>query len=228
MPAESFGAALQYFTGSKEHNVVLRGPGQEPRAEDQRIRRLSGRRPRERYLCRPDRGRSLRALDCRFPPEIREARFEFAWAAAGPLPRLVEVDDMRGDLHMHTTATDGRATLEEMVAAARHRGLAYIAITDHSKRVSMANGLDERGAGTMGPDRRLNATLTGLRVLKGVEVDILERGGLDLPTMCLAEADWVVASVHYGQKQPREQITAASSAPWKTRTSRRSPIPRAG
>ena len=110
---------------------------------------------------------------------------------------------------MHTTATDGRATLEEMIAAAQAGGFSYIAITDHSKRVSMANGLDEsRLRAQWAEIDRLNATLTDLQVLKGVEVDILERGGLDLSDDCLSEADWVVASVHYGQNQSREQITA--------------------
>ena len=109
---------------------------------------------------------------------------------------------------MHTTATDGKATLEEMVAAAQARGLKYIAITDHSKRVTMANGLDgQRLRQQWKQIDELNDKLSGITVLKGVEVDILERGGLDLTDDVLAEADWVVASVHYGQNQPREQIT---------------------
>jgi DNA polymerase (family 10) len=109
---------------------------------------------------------------------------------------------------MHTTYTDGRATLDEMVLAARERGLKYIAITDHSKRVTMARGLDgERLNKQWDEIDRLNATLDGFEVLKGVEVDILEKGGLDLPDDVLARADWVVASVHYGQNQPRAQIT---------------------
>ena len=142
------------------------------------------------------------------PPELREARREFDWAKTGKLPKLIELDDLRGDLHMHTTETDGKATLEEMVAAARARGLQYIAITDHSKRVSMARGLDAtRLRAEWKAIDKLNKTLQGFRVLKGIEVDILEKGGLDLDDDVLAEADWVVASVHYGQNQPREQIT---------------------
>jgi DNA polymerase (family 10) len=109
---------------------------------------------------------------------------------------------------MHTTATDGKASLEQMVAAAQARGLKYIAITDHSKRVTMARGLD---AGRLREQwaeiDRMNQKLSGFRILKGIECDILERGGLDLDDEVLAEADWVVASVHYGQNQPREQIT---------------------
>jgi DNA polymerase (family 10) len=139
---------------------------------------------------------------------MREAREEFAWAAEGKLPKLIELDDLVGDLHMHTTATDGKATLEEMVEAARARGHEYIAITDHSKRVTMANGLDGAKLRRQWKEiDKLNKSLRGFKVLKGVEVDILERGGLDLPDDVLAESDWVVASVHYGQNQSREQIT---------------------
>ena len=146
-------------------------------------------------------------LPC-FPPELREARREFEWADAGELPELIELDDIRGDLHMHSTWTDGLASIEEMAAAAKQRGLKYIAITDHSKRVTMVGGLDgDQLRQQWAEIDKLNKRLSGITVLKGVEVDILERGGLDLPDDVLAEADWVVASVHYGQKQSREQIT---------------------
>ena len=136
-----------------------------------------------------------------------QKRCEFDWAAEGELPRLIELDDIRGDLHMHTTATDGEATLEEMIEAARKRGLSYIAITDHSKRVSMARGLDEK---RLLEEWKLidevNAKLgKSFTVLKGVECDILEKGGMDLSDQVLEQADWVLASVHYGQQQPREQ-----------------------
>jgi DNA polymerase (family 10) len=150
-----------------------------------------------------------RALDLPwFPPEIREARQEFAWAASGKLPKLIEVTDLVGDLHMHTTASDGKATLREMVVAAIDRGLKYIAITDHSPRVSMANGLTpERLRQQWDEIDRLKTEFDDFSILKGIECDILEKGGMDLPDDVLAEADWVVASVHYGQQQPREQIT---------------------
>ncbi len=142
------------------------------------------------------------------PPELREARGEIELALQGRLPRLLEWEDIRGDLHMHTNVTDGRASLQEMVEAARKRGYAYIAITDHSKRVTMARGLD---AGRLRQHwqaiDRVARRVKGMAVLKGVEVDILENGTLDLPDEVLAEADWVVASIHYGQNQPREQIT---------------------
>jgi DNA polymerase (family 10) len=205
VPAESFGAALQYFTGSKDHNVILRGMAKDRGLKINEYGVYRG----DKYIAGRTEEEVYAAMDlpC-FPPEIREARQEFEWAAAGKLPDLIELDDLRGDLHMHTTETDGQATLEEMVAAARARGLKYIAITDHSKRVTMANGLDgKRLRKQWAAIDRLNEKLTGFTVLKGVEVDILEKGGLDLPDDVLAEADWVVASVHYGQNQPREQIT---------------------
>ena len=144
-----------------------------------------------------------------FPPELREARQEFRWAEEGKLPDLVELGEIRGDLHMHTNATDGRNTIEEMVAAAQSRQLQYIAITDHSKRVSMAQGLDtERLLAQWKEIDQINQQIgEQFELLKGVECDILEEGGMDLPDHVLAKADWVLASVHYGQKQSEEKIT---------------------
>jgi DNA polymerase (family 10) len=122
---------------------------------------------------------------------------------------LIELRDLRGDLHAHTTATDGTATLEQMIAAAREHGHQYLAITDHSQRVAMARGLDPpRLRAQWREIDRWNERLGGsFTVLKGIECDILEKGGLDLPDDVLAQADWVLASIHYGQKQPRQQIT---------------------
>jgi DNA polymerase (family 10) len=205
VPAESFGAALQYFTGSQAHNVVLRGMAKQRGLKINEYgvfrgeKRLAGDTEEEVYA----------ALDlpC-FPPELREARMEFLWVAAGGLPKLVEVDDIQGDLHMHSTWTDGLATIEEMAEAARRRGLKYIALTDHSKRVTMVGGLDGNKLRQQWQEiDHWNHTHRGLKILKGVECDILEAGGLDLPDDVLAEADWVVASVHFGQNQPREKIT---------------------
>jgi DNA polymerase (family 10) len=205
VPAESFGAALQYFTGSKEHNVVVRG-----RAKDH------GFKLNEYGVFRGDElvaGRTEAEVYAAvglpyFPPEMRENRREFQWAESGPLPTLIEAADIVADLHMHTNATDGTEPLESMVAACQARGLKYIAITDHSQRVSMANGLTpDRVREQWDAIEKLNAKLKGFQVLKGIEVDILEKGGLDLPDDVLADADWVMASVHYGQNQPREQIT---------------------
>ena len=146
------------------------------------------------------------------PPELREARLEFDLARGGAMPELIEAEAIVGDVHMHTTESDGKGTLDEMVAAALARGLKYIAITDHSPRVSMANGLNGDRLRRQWEqidkiNERLKSGRKSFRVLKGVECDILEKGGMDLPDDVLAEADWVVASVHYGQNQPGEQIT---------------------
>lgn len=205
VPAESFGAALQYFTGSKEHNVELRSRAKALGLKINEYGVFRG----DKYVAGRSEEEVYAALGLPwFPPELREARREFEWADAGALPQLVTLDDIRGDLHMHTSESDGSATIEEMAAAARRRGLKYIAITDHSKRVTMANGLNgARLRRQWAQIDKLNATLTGFTVLKGVEVDILERGGLDIEDDVLAEADWVVASLHYGQNQPRAQIT---------------------
>jgi DNA polymerase (family 10) len=148
------------------------------------------------------------------PPEIREGSDEIALAERDALPRLVTLDDIRGDLHMHTNATDGEDTLGEMVRAAIARGLSYVAITDHGQRVTMAHGLDRKRLLRQWDEiDRLNEALAQdgqppIVVLKGIEVDMLEKGGLDFPDEVLERADWVVASLHYGQNQPRDRITA--------------------
>jgi DNA polymerase (family 10) len=210
VPAESFGAALQYFTGSKDHNVILRGLAKQRglKINEYGVFKVKG--DREEYLAGATEKEVYATLDLPvFPPELREARREFEWAAEGKLPKLIELRDIQGDLHMHTTATDGHATLEQMVAAARQRGLKYIAITDHSQRVSMARGLDPRRLLAQWKQiDALNRQLQGeFLVLKGIECDILERGAMDLPDDVLAQADWVLASIHYGQKQSAQQIT---------------------
>jgi DNA polymerase (family 10) len=225
VPPKSFGAALQYFTGSKDHNVVLRGMAKDRglRINEYGVFKSAAAGGSDAGDSEPDftdvnsplyvAGRTeeevYSALNLPwFPPEVREARQEFAWAAAGALPDLIELTDLRGDLHMHTTASDGKATLREMAVAARQRGLGYIAITDHSPRVSMARGLNaERLREQWKEIDRVNREFNDLVVLKGIECDILEKGGMDLPDDVLAEADWVIASVHYGQQQSREQIT---------------------
>ena len=210
VPRESFGAALQYFTGSKEHNVELRGRAKQRglKINEYGVYRVDG---KEQTRIAGETETAVYAaigLPC-FPPELREARREFEWADAATIPPLIELSDIRGDLHMHTTASDGKATLREMAAAAQALGLSYIAITDHSPRVTMANGLDGKRLRAQWREiEKLNRELDGaLLMLKGVECDILESGQLDLPDDVLAEADWVVASVHYGQNQSREQIT---------------------
>jgi len=201
---ESYGAALQYFTGSKEHNIVLRRRAQERglKLNEYGLFRgevsVAGRTEEEVY----------RALDLPWiPPELREDRGEIEQAEQGRLPRLIELDDIRGDLHMHTTATDGTATILEMVDGARAKGLEYIAITDHSKRVAMAGGLDApRLREHWANIKAVRSQTSGIHVLCGIECDILEDATLDLPDDVLVEADWVLAVLHYGLKQPREQI----------------------
>lgn len=205
VPEESFGAALQYFTGSKEHNIVLRH-----RAKQRGLKiNEYGVFRDEQYIAGRTEEEVYAALGLPWiPPELREARREFEWADAGVLPALIEPGDLRGDLHAHTDWSDGLNTIAEMAEAARARGLSYLAITDHSQRVSMAGGLDaDRLRRQWDEIDRLNARWSDFTLLRGIEVDILERGGLDLPDDVLARADWVVASVHYGQRQPREQIT---------------------
>ncbi|MEO2015986.1 MAG: DNA polymerase/3'-5' exonuclease PolX [Fuerstiella sp.] len=200
----SYGAAMQYFTGSKEHNVVVR-----QRAKDMGLKvneygvfrgddQIAGATEEDVYG----------ALDLPWiPPELRENRREFDLAATGVMPRLVEVGDIKGDLHMHTTASDGAASIVEMAEAAKARGLKYIAITDHSKRVSMANGLDATRLRAHWDDiRAAREQIDGIELLCGIECDILEDATMDLADDVLAEADWVVAVLHYGLQQPREQI----------------------
>lgn len=191
---ESFGAALQYFTGSKAHNIEIRRRAQARGLKVNEYgafrgaRRVGGRTERDVY----------RAVGLPWiAPELRENRGEFEAAENDRLPKLVELEDLRGDLHLHTRATDGRASIEEMAAAAQRFGLEYIAVTDHSRAVRIANGLDEkRLREQLDAIDRYNDKGGGLTVLKGIEVDILEDGSLDLPDAVLDLLDVVVASVH--------------------------------
>lgn len=210
VPKESFGAALQYFTGSKDHNVLIRGHAKQMglkvnewgvfEMNDSNESQVAGQTELEVY-------ESLNLPY--FPPEIREARRELEWAENSELPQLIELADIQGDLHMHTTATDGKASIEEMADSARALGLSYIAITDHSKRVSMANGLNsDRLLEQWKKIDQINANHENdFVILKGIECDILEAGGMDLPDDILAQGDFIIASIHYGQNQSRQQIT---------------------
>lgn len=194
VPQVSFGAALHYFTGSKAHNIAIRRLGQQRRLKINEYgvfkgtKRVAGTTEESVY----------RAVDLPFiAPELRENRGEIEAARAGKLPALIDVADIKGDLHVHTNATDGHNTLKEMVEAAQARGYAYIAITDHSRRVTVANGLDPQRLRKQTDEiDRLNQKLKGIIVLKGIEVDILEDGTLDLPDPVLAELDIVVGAVH--------------------------------
>lgn len=210
VPEESFGAALQYFTGSKEHNVVLRGMAKQAglRVNEWGVYQIEG--EEQRRIAGESEENVYDAIGLPvFAPESREGRFEFGWAESDDFPEMVREQDIQGDLHMHTVATDGSATIAEMAAAAIQRGLKFIAITDHSKRVAMAGGLDsDRLLDQWKEIDDFNMTLdSDFVVLKGIECDILESGGMDLPDEVLAQADWVIGSLHFGQSQPRQQIT---------------------
>ncbi|MEC9095355.1 MAG: DNA polymerase/3'-5' exonuclease PolX, partial [Planctomycetota bacterium] len=207
---DAFGAALQYFTGSKDHNVELRGRAKPLglKINEYGVFRVDG--DNETYVAGATEKEVYLALNLPyFAPEIREARSEFIWAADKTIPELINLEQIQGDLHMHTTATDGKASIEEMAAAAKARGLKYIAITDHSQRVTVANGLNpERLLEQWNEIDRLNASRDDdFIILKGIECDILESGPLDLPNEVLEQADWVIASVHFGKKQTGQQIT---------------------
>jgi DNA polymerase (family 10) len=203
---ESRGAALQYFTGSKAHNITLRDRAISKglklneygifKVEDDS--RIAGATEEEIYA----------ALDLDFvPPELREDRGEIDAAKRKTLPRLIEHAHLRGDLHMHTTESDGRASIADMARAAHAAGLEYIAITDHSKALSMANGLDEARALAHAARIRAESGRHGVQLLAGIECDILSDGRLDLADDCLAQLDIVIASVHSAFGQDRQQMT---------------------
>jgi len=205
LAAESYGAALLYFTGSKEHNIVLRSRAQKMglTLNEYSLARLDDNTPVASATEEEIYG--VLGLDW-IPPELRENSGEIDAAAEHRLPKLVELGDIRGDLHMHTTESDGRATLQEMADAARERGLAYIAITDHSKSLAMTNGLDEKRAVAFAHQvREMDQRELGLRVFSGLECDIMRDGAMDLANDALAELDWVVGSVHsYMNLEPAE------------------------
>src|SRR6266851_1402002 len=211
----AFGAAMQYFTGSQAHNIELRKIAQakQLKLNEYGVFRgekcVSGRTEQDVY--------GALGLDW-IPPEMRENRGEIALAKEHNLPKLVTLEDIRGDLQMHTDASDGKATLADMAEAARALGYAYIAITDHSPRMSMAGQTPEELRAQWKQIDALNTRLRSLRVLKSVEMDILESGKLDLPDDVLVEADYVVATIHYGLKQSERQLTdrllGAIDHPW--------------
>ena len=205
VPAVSFGAALYYFTGSKSHNIAVRALGLEHGLKIneygvfRRTRRVGGRTEQE----------VLEAVGLPWiPPELREASGEIQAARAGRLPRLVELQDIRGDLQVHTSATDGVNDLSEMVDAARRLGYEYVAITDHTRAVRVANGLTRADFHRQfRAIDRLQKRLSGLTILKGAEVDILENGDLDLDAGTLSELDVVIVAVHSGFNLSRSAMT---------------------
>jgi DNA polymerase (family 10) len=214
--AESFGAALHYFTGSKAHNIAIRKLGQARGLKINEYGVFKG----KRRVAGDTEASLYAALDLPYiAPELREDQGEIEAARRGALPRLVERADLVGDLHAHTKATDGRNTLREMAESARAHGLGYLAITEHSRRETMAHGLDPvRLAKQIDEIDRLNRELRGVTLLKGIEVDILEDGALDLPDSVLAGLDLVIAAVHgkfnLSRARQTERILAAMERPY--------------
>jgi DNA polymerase (family 10) len=207
LPPESFGAALLYFTGSKSHSVILRQRALKlgytlneyglARLSDEK--RVAGKSEEEIY--------AKLGLDW-IPPELREATGEIEAAEEHKLPALVREEDLHGDVHMHTVTTDGRNTIEEMAEAARSRGYQYMAITDHSKNLAMANGLDDKRAEEhIRLIRSVDKETKGIRIFTGIEVDILAGGELDLSDSVLEQMDVVIASVHSHFQQEPERMT---------------------
>src|SRR6267378_47600 len=207
LPPESFGAAMQYFTGSKAHNVALRQRALKmgftlneyalATLEDEKP--VAGATEEEIY--------AKLKLDF-IPPELRENLGEIEAAAGHTLPVLLEQSDIRGDVHMHTVETDGRNTIEEMAEAARERGYEYMAITDHSKNLAFANGLtDERALAHIERIRAVEKKMKGIRIFAGIEVDILGDGSLDLSDSVLEQMEIVIASVHSLFNQDRATMT---------------------
>ena len=229
IPQEHFGAALMYFTGSKEHNVKLRGRALakgmtlnewglykvtiETRAEGGRSGGRVEKQTAHAPSAKPQAARTeteiYEKLGLTFvPPEIREDRGEIELAEEGKLPKLITLKDIRGDLHMHTTASDGTETIEAMAQAAKERGYAYIAITDHSKSQVIANGLTaERLLKHVEAIRKVDARMKGIRILAGCEVDILVDGRMDFEDSVLKELDVVIASPHVSLKQDERKAT---------------------
>jgi DNA polymerase (family 10) len=217
----SYGSALNYFTGSKEHNIRLReiaiqkgmklseyGVFKEPgRAKPKR--RAGDRAANEVRVAGKAEAEVYRVLGLPYiPPEIREDSGEIEAARAGKLPALVELSDIRGDLHCHSNYSDGTAALEEIAAAGKKRGYSYILVTDHSKSLHIANGLSpDRLRTQLAEIDRINAKLKGFRLLKGSEVDILPDGSLDMSEDLLERLDLVYVAIHSKFKMPREEMT---------------------
>jgi DNA polymerase (family 10) len=206
VPEESYGSALQYFTGSKAHNIELRRLSQDRGLKLNEYGVFRG----EKRIAGDTEESVYRAVGLPWiAPELRENQGEIEAARRGLLPKLVERDDLRGDLHCHTTASDGHNSLEEMARAAREAGLGYLAITEHSQRLKVARGLDPaRLLKHMEQVERVNVALEGITLLKGIEVDILEDGSLDLPEDVLGRLDLVVGAVHGKFDLPRAKQTA--------------------
>jgi DNA polymerase (family 10) len=218
VPRDSLGAALQYFTGSKSHNIALRDRaiGLGLKLNEYGLFRVAD----DTRIAGDEEDGIYEALGLMpVPPELREGRGEIEAAAARSLPSLVQLEDLQGDLHCHTNRTDGRADIETMARAARETNLRYLAITDHTRSLAMANGLDEAQALEHARViRDLNERVEGITLLAGVECDIRPDGTLDLAEECLAQLDLVIASVHSAHNQEAPQMTdrllRAIECPW--------------
>ncbi len=206
VPAESYGNLLQHYTGSAAHNVALRGHAQRRgcKISEYHVEHLETGR---QVTCATEEEVYAQVGLRYIPPELREDQGEIQAAEEGSLPDLVSLPDLRGDLHVHSDWTDGRATLEEMALAARERGLDYLCFCDHSQSLGMTGGLGpERLLAQIEAIRELDSRLEGIRLLAGIEVDILADGRLDLPDDSLARLDFVTASIHSGFAQPQAKI----------------------
>ena len=215
---ESYGAALHYFTGSKSHNIAIRRMAQK---SGLKINEYGVFRDKTRIAGETETSVYAAVGLSYIPPELRENRGEIAMARAGQLPQLVEQTDLRGDLHVHTNATDGHNSLREMAQAALSNGFEYIAITEHSRRLVFAHGLDPLQLAQQCDEiDQLNAELKGITLLKSIEVDILEDGNLDLPDSALARLDMVVGAVHssfnLSRAKQTERILRAMQHPYFT------------
>jgi DNA polymerase (family X) len=203
VPPESFGAALHYFTGSKAHNIEVRTLALKRGLKINEYGVFAG----EERIAGDTEESVFASVGLPFiPPELRENRGEIEAARDGKLPHLVALADLKGELHAHTTASDGRNSLREMALEARRRGLVYLGITDHARHGGRA--VDAGALALQGQEiDRLNEEIEGITLLKGVEVDILEDGTLDLPDAALSQLDYAIASVHAAFELPREKQT---------------------
>ncbi len=220
VPAENFGAALQYFTGSKDHNTRLRGLAQDKKMtlnewglykieEYDRSEKKPGFPPKAKPVASKTEEDLYKSLGLEWmEPVLREDRGEIDAASTGKLPKIIQLKDIRGDLHSHTTASDGQATIEQMAQAAKSRGYEFLAITDHSKSQIIANGLPaDRLLKHVKEIHRVSDQMKGITLLAGCEVDILADGRLDFEDAILAELDFVVASPHIALKQDAAKAT---------------------
>jgi DNA polymerase (family 10) len=212
LPARAYGAALHYFTGSKPHNIAVRRLGVERglriseygifrvgKGKGRKTRRIGGAREEEVF--------HAVGLDW-IPPELREDQGEIAAAAERRLPRLIELTDIRGDLQMHSTWSDGRHSIEEMVRECRHRGYAYMAITDHSKAATIAGGIGARDLKRQWKEiQAVQKKVKGIHILRGMEVDILRNGSLNLSDEFIAQLDLLVVGVHSNMGMSRTRMT---------------------